>query len=33
MGEYKKLLAYQKVFELAMEVFELTKTFPPEEKI
>ncbi|NLP58468.1 four helix bundle protein [Lutibacter sp. B1] len=28
---FKKLLAYQKAFELSMEVFELTKLFPKEE--
>ena len=29
---YKKLKAYQKAFELAMQVFEITKTFPKEER-
>jgi len=29
---FKKLLAYQKGFELAMEIFELSKSFPKEEK-
>lgn len=29
---YKKLKAYQKAFELAMQVFEVTKTFPKEER-
>ncbi len=28
----KNLLAYQKGFELAMEIFELSKSFPKEEK-
>ncbi|PKP08215.1 MAG: diversity-generating retroelement protein bAvd family protein [Bacteroidetes bacterium HGW-Bacteroidetes-3] len=28
---FKTLLAYQKAFELSMEVFELTKSFPKEE--
>lgn len=28
---FKKLLAYQKAFELSMEIFELTKKFPKEE--
>jgi four helix bundle protein len=31
-GSYKDLIVYQKAFELAMEIFALTKTFPPEEK-
>lgn len=30
--DYKDLLAYQKAFQLAMEIFELSKTFPVEEK-
>ena len=29
---YKKLKAYQKAFVLAMQVFEVTKTFPKEER-
>lgn len=32
MGDYRKLLAYQKAFEIAMAVFEITKVFPPQEK-
>ena len=28
---FKTLLAYQKGFALAMEIFQLTKTFPKEE--
>jgi four helix bundle protein len=32
MGDYRKLIAYQKAFDLAMEVYELTKNFPAEEK-
>jgi len=28
---FKTLLAYQKAFELSMEVFELSKSFPKEE--
>jgi len=36
MGEkinsYKDLRVYQMAMELAMEIFHLTKTFPPEEK-
>lgn len=30
--DFKDLIAYQKSFQLAMEVFELTKSFPKEEK-
>ena len=30
--DYKELLAYQKGFQLAMEVYELSKSFPNEEK-
>ncbi len=30
--DYKDLLAYQKAFQLAMEIFELSKSFPSEEK-
>lgn len=29
---YKELKAYQKGFELAMKIFEVTKTFPKEER-
>jgi four helix bundle protein len=29
---FKSLLAYQKSYELAMKIFELTKDFPKEEK-
>ena len=29
---FRKLQAYQKAFKLAMEIFEITKIFPPEEK-
>ncbi|MBI5856544.1 MAG: four helix bundle protein [Sphingobacteriales bacterium] len=32
MGHYKELLAFKKGYELAMEIFILTKRFPPEEK-
>lgn len=28
---FRKLLAYQKAFALAMEIFEISKTFPKEE--
>ncbi|MDH7448286.1 four helix bundle protein [Aquimarina sp. 2201CG14-23] len=30
--DFKNLLAYKKSFELAMMIFEVTKTFPKEEK-
>lgn len=30
--DYKDLLAYQKGFEVAMEIFEISKSFPSEEK-
>ncbi|OIV43821.1 four helix bundle protein [Flavobacterium johnsoniae] len=29
--DFKELLAYKKSFELAMEIFEISKTFPREE--
>ncbi len=29
--DFKKLLAYQKAFDLAMQIFELSKSFPKEE--
>ena len=29
--EFRKLIAYQKGFELAMEIFEFSKTFPKTE--
>lgn len=32
MGDYKDLIVYQKAYKLAMDIFELTKRFPPEEK-
>jgi four helix bundle protein len=32
MGDYRKLICYQKAFDLAMEIFSLTKSFPSEEK-
>lgn len=31
MRGFKDLLAYQKAFEIAMEIFEVTKSFPKEE--
>lgn len=32
MGTYRDLIAYQKAYKLAMDLFERTKTFPAEEK-
>ncbi len=32
MGHYKNLLAFKKAYELAMEIFEISKRFPTEEK-
>ncbi|MDZ4794156.1 MAG: four helix bundle protein [Bacteroidota bacterium] len=32
MGHYKDLLAFKKGYELAMEIFHLSKKFPVEEK-
>ncbi|MEO7924913.1 MAG: four helix bundle protein [Chitinophagaceae bacterium] len=32
MSDYKKLKAYQKGFELAMDIYVVSKKFPPEEK-
>ncbi len=29
--DFKKLLAYQKAFDLAMDIFEISKSFPKEE--
>jgi four helix bundle protein len=29
--DFKELLAYQKAFQMAMEIFEISKTFPKEE--
>jgi four helix bundle protein len=29
---YKDLIVYQKSYSLAMEIFEITKSFPKEEK-
>ena len=29
---FKELIVYQKAFKLAMEIFEISKTFPKEEK-
>lgn len=30
--EFKELIVYQKAFKLAMQIFEISKTFPKEEK-
>ncbi|MBC6365977.1 diversity-generating retroelement protein bAvd family protein [Algoriphagus sp. AK58] len=30
--DFKELLAYQKAFKLAMEIFQLSKSFPKEER-
>ncbi|HYQ56532.1 MAG TPA: four helix bundle protein [Draconibacterium sp.] len=30
--DFKNLIAYQKAFKLAMDTFEVSKTFPKEEK-
>ncbi len=32
MGHYKELLAFKKAYELAMDIFIITKLFPNEEK-
>ena len=32
INSFKELKVYQKAFQLAMEIFEITKTFPKEEK-
>ncbi|MBP8244440.1 MAG: four helix bundle protein [Chitinophagaceae bacterium] len=32
MGDYRKLIGYQKAYDLALEIFQLTKKFPAEEK-
>lgn len=32
MSTFRDLKVYQKVFKLAMDIFEVTKSFPPEEK-
>lgn len=29
---FRQLIVYQKAFKLALEIFEITKSFPPEEK-
>jgi hypothetical protein len=30
--DFKELLAFQKSFQLAMDIFQLSKSFPKEEK-
>ena len=32
MGTFRDLIVYQKAYKLAMDIFERTKKFPPEEK-
>ena len=32
MSDFKDLVVYKKAFELAMDIFEMTKSFPKEEK-
>ena len=32
MGTFRDLIVYKKAFDLAMEIFEMTKSFPKEEK-
>ncbi len=32
MGSFKDLIVYQKAFALAMEIFEISKRFPKEER-
>ena len=32
INSYRDLIVYQKAYKLAMEIFELTKTYPKEEK-
>ena len=32
MGDYADMIVYQKAYRLAMEIYEITKTFPKEEK-
>jgi len=32
IGSFKELLVYQKAYRLAMQIFEITKKFPKEEK-
>jgi four helix bundle protein len=32
MGDYNDLIAYQKAYKLALDIFQVTKKFPAEEK-
>ena len=32
MGTFRDLIVYKKAFDLAMEIFEMTKSFPKEER-
>lgn len=32
MGDYKDLMIYQKAYKLAMDIFIISKRFPPEER-
>lgn len=32
MGDYRTLLGYQKSFSLAMRIYHVSKTFPPDER-
>ena len=32
MGDFKDLIVYKKAYKLAMDIFEVSKKFPPEEK-
>ena len=32
MGDYRKLIAYQKAFALAMRIYRISKKLPPEER-
>ena len=32
MGTFRDLIVYKKAFQLSMEIFEMTKSFPKEEK-
>ena len=32
MGDYKDLIVFQKAYKLAMDIFEESKKFPPEER-
>ena len=32
MGDYRTLLAYQKAFNVAMRIYQVSKSFPPEER-